>query len=410
MNKIAKSLSIAGLLAAFSLSHGLTTNISVIAQVVPGTNLYDLAYQFHARIADSSVNHNFVNFVVRTHNEAENLETALRSDARILWAEDNIEVDYADSPDNRASTTGAGKGSTIGAVFDPGKTDEDNKMFMQQIHYTPITNPPHDREIKVAILDTGLGQNVPHLWSHVIASANMLRGRGMAFDAPEVVDSNGDGVIDGALGHGSMVTGLVNRLAPNASLVICKIADADGSTDCWSLIKGIAYAVDKGCEVANISMGSLNAIPAVEYADSWAKAHNLTLVYAGGNAGLSRLLSPADSTDGVSVVGVDIQNSKAPFSCYGRHSTVAAPAIGIHSSWWDGTEGIWSGTSFAAPMVTGAIADALRLNQSAVSVDTIVSAVKDSNTDLNQFNPLYVDKLGGLLHCGRLRSLITSRD
>lgn len=323
------------------------------------------------------------------------VQLQMRADPRVLFCEDNVELSMPEH-------IGAGKGSTIGAVFDDGIYNENINM-LTQIHWSLRTWRATDRRIRVGILDTGITKQNPWLLSRVVALYPISRDRSDAWDMPTGVDSNRNFLIDEALGHGSMVAGLVAQIAPYTDLVICRVADADGRADAWTITKGIARSVLAGCEVINISLGSEQAIPALSNVMHFAEDRGAVVVAPIGNNGYRGANYPADISKVIMVTGVDQNDIKAQFSNWDGGSRQSAPATGIKSAWWDGTIGIWSGTSFASPLVAGAIADSLR------SVPPIVPAtlrdlVRNSGTDIDDLNPDYDGELGLRLHCADMAS------
>ena len=56
------------------------------------------------------------------------------------------------------------------------------------------------------------------------------------------------------------------------------------------------------------------------------------------------------------VGGTDLENQRAPSSCFGRAIDLAAPAVNIYSTHLGRVYGMSSGNSFSAPQVAGALA------------------------------------------------------
>ncbi len=321
------------------------------------------------------------------------VQLQMRADPRVRFCEDNVALAMPEH-------IGAGKGSTIGAVFDDGIYGE-NSNLLAQIQWSLRPWRGTDRKVRVGILDTGISRQNPWLLSRVAVLFPIARDRADAWDMPTGVDSNRNFRLDEALGHGSMVAGLVAQIAPYAELVICRVADADGQADAWTITKGIARSVLAGCEVVNISLGSEQAIPALSDVMHYAEDRGTTVVAAIGNNGYRGANYPADISKVVMVTGVNQNDIKAPFSNWDGGARQAAPATGIKSAWWDGTIGIWSGTSFASPLVAGAIADALR---SVPRVPPVIlrDEVEQSGTNIDPLNPDYDGELGNRLDCADL--------
>ena len=153
-----------------------------------------------------------------------------------------------------------------------------------------------------------------------------------------------------------------------------------------TMLNGILYAIYKGADVINISMGAIlddavKKMPVsdqlqasrqngLEEQDVWdyitklADRRNVTLVWAAGNDDVLTQLDPSKRCDcAVRVSAVDQNLAKAGFSNYGNlkeykaeASTVSAPGVGIFGAKPYNAYDAGPGTSFAAPIVTGAIA------------------------------------------------------
>ena len=124
-----------------------------------------------------------------------------------------------------------------------------------------------------------------------------------------------------------------------------------------------------------------------------------------GNENSDKASFPARISKVVAVGGLEPDNTNAPFSNYEGKCDSSAPATGIISQWHDGQIGIWSGTSFSAPMVTGAIADALK-KTGRMSPESLRNKIDKVGRDLDAKNPNYDGELGVLLDVKRLVAAI----
>ena len=92
----------------------------------------------------------------------------------------------------------------------------------------------------------------------------------------------------------------------------------------------------------------------MQEAVTYAQGRGALLIAAYGNEGL--LLPPvypAGFPGVLSVVATGTTDVLAPFTNYGYKADVAAPGVNIVGPWRDGQYGIGSGTSYAAPVVSG---------------------------------------------------------
>ncbi len=312
----------------------------------------------------------------------------------VLWTGDNATLRSAES---------VSRGNTLSVIGTQNDLVAKNDNFLDQVNWNTNLANTNGRTVKVAILDSGLARRQSYLWSKVVASMDAFGGN--VDDVPTSLDSNGDGILDEGVGHGTMVAGLVNVVAPRVSLVIAKVADSDGQATAWNIVKGVAFAVAQGCEVANVSLGSEEPVPAFNGVATWARSQGLLIVAAIGNASENHAWYPSRDSGTLCVAGIDVDDTKAWFSNWDSVAVSAAPSVGLVSQFWDGGLAKWSGTSFAAPFVTAAIADCLRRTTTRTP-DFLTQAVTLSGRSVDAINPNYVGKIGRILDIGALNSRI----
>ena len=204
------------------------------------------------------------------------------------------------------------------------------------------------RGVTVAVLDTG-----------VAADATLGTGRVQYLDA-------GLGIMPGTGkddGHGTAVAGLVAGaaldapgVASAAGILSIRITDADGTSDNFTLAKGIVTAVDAGASIINISMGSHASSTVLSSAIDYASAQGAIIVAAAGNDGAAQLTWPAADPRVVSVGAVDALEQQVYFSNAGPQLKITAPGYGVDAAWLNGQRVSMDGTSASAPLVAGAIA------------------------------------------------------
>ncbi len=203
--------------------------------------------------------------------------------------------------------------------------------------------------IYVAVIDTGI-------WPHNDLSGNLLGGISFV---------PGENWIDGA-GHGTHVAGTIAAringfgvvgAAPAAYLYAIKVLSNTGSGQ-WSwLMSGLYWMAHYyGClfDVANMSLGGSSAPAALEAYINYASQHTL-LVAAAGNSG-GAVGYPAKYQRCLAVSAIQSNNVIAPFSSRGPEVDLCAPGVDILSTLPGNSYGYLSGTSMAAPHVTGAAA------------------------------------------------------
>jgi subtilisin family serine protease len=215
------------------------------------------------------------------------------------------------------------------------------------------------RPVTVAILDTGI---TPHPW---FTSTDWWPE--VTTDQLDPVLAGSDYELDAQSGHGTFVAGIVLRKAPNARLWIDRVLDDIGVCDELQLLQSLdrirrrEQATGTKVDVVNLSLGGYahHDEPSPLVAESLRKFGDRTvIVTAAGNNASDRLFWPAALKNCVAV------GAKATFSDHGWWVNASAPGVDVVGPFPqrrpDGEIELgfarWSGTSFAAPHVAGAIA------------------------------------------------------
>ena len=378
----------------------------LIVQLRPGADPAAVAAKAGVVLRDVTPNAPFALYGV-TSGTAASAQVRLQADAtRVAWAEDNAEVSNPENAAAKAATVFS-KGSSLGVIGSREGVLGGNTTALDQIDWNGSLAFSAGRTVRLAVLDTGLSRTQGGLWAKVDAAYDAFGGN--ADDAAAGVDSSGNGIPDEAVGHGTMVAGIVDAVAPNVRLVIAKIADSDGRATAWTVVRGLAFAANSGAEVANLSMGSPASIAAFNDVAEWCDSKGLLVVAPVGNAGSEGSWYPARSSKALCVTGLGSNDVKADFSNWDGGADAAAPAVGIVSRWVDGGLGAWSGTSFAAPFVSGALADCLR-RTTPQRPKELVKAVSDSGRSIDGLNDKKLKgKLGNVLDFIALDSRLRKR-
>lgn len=232
---------------------------------------------------------------------------------------------------------------------------------------------------RVVILDTGIQRE----WERDPWFSDRVDGAGA--DDLEVLDADRDGELDLQAGHGTFIASLVARHCPSATIIPRRVLNSFGLTSDVDLAHAILRAAKLEPDLLVLSLGAYCADdrppPAIERALAHLPAKTV-VVAAAGNAGQSRVFWPAalktvvavgshDGGDPDSDGTVDGPERRAHFSNFGWWVDACADGLKAHAKFieWDGGLGglvgdeqefsgwaVWSGTSFAAPIVVGALA------------------------------------------------------
>src|SRR3954454_833096 len=234
--------------------------------------------------------------------------------------------------------------------------------------------------VPVAVVDTGADLGAPDLAAKRPVAHSVLRG-GRAAD-----DVNGHGTFVASIAAGSPDNGDGLAGFPgDAALLVVQAGCAAGAFTEVDEAAAIVWAVDHGAKIVNMSFGGARTSPAEERAVRYAQARGVLLVASAGNeqpAGNpvkspAALLQPVGSAGaggaGLVVGGTDEDGARAWFASSGSWISRAAAATQVLGSISSRSEssayrrvtlpgaragryGFASGTSFAAPQVTGAAA------------------------------------------------------
>jgi subtilisin family serine protease len=210
--------------------------------------------------------------------------------------------------------------------------------------------------VVVAVIDTGIDYTHPDLSGRVLVGYNFKDGN------DDIRDTDG---------HGTHVAGILGAAGNNGygiagvcwdcKLLAVKVMDGSGGTD-FGAIAGIKYATDVGAKVINLSFTSDNPQrnPLFDLAIQYAVDHGALVVAAAGNQH-GPVTAPANSPGVVAVSATSERNFEglANFSNYGPQVYIAAPGENILSDYLNQGFRTLSGTSMAAPFISGAAAELL---------------------------------------------------
>jgi subtilisin family serine protease len=192
--------------------------------------------------------------------------------------------------------------------------------------------------IKVAVLDTGSSPAHPDLALNVVyCSGN---------DTPQQA-------------HGTHVSGII--AACNNSYGVVGVAPAS-KLYCYQVLPGggdaIAQAIDaavlQGCDIIHMSLGAYGDYPPLHDAIKRAYADGVVIVAAAGNDP-NQVAYPAAYQEVIAVSALDQNMQKAVFAPLVPNH-IAMPGVNILSTWAPDQYARMSGTSQAAPLLSGTIA------------------------------------------------------
>lgn len=247
--------------------------------------------------------------------------------------------------------------------------------------------------ILISVIDTGVDLSHPQLRNQIAQNLGETgfdsNGADKRFNG---VDDDGNGLIDDWRGynfyhkrplagdnsnHGTHVAGiiaaehssraagssnLVQGIAPKAKILPLAFLGPDGSGPISAAIEAIRYSVSRGAKVINASWGGEGCSVTLRTEVRDLQAKNILFVAAAGNSGSNLDTWPEypASFEGLSQLTVGWIEPDLRRSIYSNYSSrfvhLFAPGGGITSTTPENSYSTFSGTSMAAPFVSGAAA------------------------------------------------------
>lgn len=235
---------------------------------------------------------------------------------------------------------------------------------------TPVAwnNGIFGNKVKVAVIDTGINP--------IDDLQNVVRRVSFVRDLPETVIKESDNVDRGGIrnnGHGTSVAAVIGArvggnlkdqkttdvigVAPNVQLYSLKYADGTTSGTTTEIVKSIDWAIANKMDIINISSGLYVDVPALRNAVQKAYNAGILIVASAGNDGNDRNVTyPARYSQVIAVSSISAKQKISTFSNTGTSMNLTAPGEAVPTINKDGKLIYASGTSYAAPHVTGTLA------------------------------------------------------
>ena len=242
------------------------------------------------------------------------------------------------------------------------------------------------KNIVVGIIDSGVNANHPELQDA------LLSGGFKDFVEPSNTEPKDE------TGHGTHVAGtILGRtigIAKDAKLVVARVFNKEGEASDEGLLAAGQWILEKKPQVVNNSWGGNRDDSFYDDIVKKWKAAGIVPIFSSGNTGEynaggeGSIGSPGSLEDSFSVGALTKDDKLAKFSLRGpsKHTNkfkpeISAPGVNILSADYKGGYVLKTGTSMAAPHVTGAVALILEANGN-LSVDKVEDILKSTATPL----------------------------
>jgi len=302
-------------------------------------------------------------------------------------------------------------------------------------------------ELVIAVIDSGVQISHPDLKDNIWR--NLMDAPGNKIDDDKngyIDDINGWNFVDNTANpaprfsenysengimHGTVVAGAIAAVGNNATgvsgvawrakIMPLKVLSDAGEGEVKNVVRAIDYAINNGADIINLSFVGFDYSKSLESAIKRAYDAGILVVAAAGNEqgegyGYSLDATPLypacyDGKNGenmvIGVAATDTLDQKASFSSYGfKCVDISAPGVSIYSTavyapdkkindkplnkYYDG---YWSGTSMAAPLVSGALALIEKANP-LMNRQEVLDTLINSTDNINRLNPSYLGQLG----------------
>lgn len=294
-----------------------------------------------------------------------------------------------------------------------------------------------NQSVTIAVIDDGIQLNHTDLSANIWTNPGEIAGNSNDDDSNGFIDDvngwNFENSVatpshSGSSSHGSHVAGIaaarwqnINQIAgvmgEQVNIMALNVFGDQSVTTTTNIVNAINYAVDKGADVINMSLGGAGSSSAVRTAMQDAAAAGVVMTISAGNDNTQitagNFYIPAgyakDIGGAISVGSFDATDeTRSSFSNFSTtYVEIAAPGSdsalgGIRSTVPTNTLGYKQGTSMSAPVVAGAAALSIALSKSRSSTPTAAEVEEKITTTATQSS-----LLTPYFKCGRRLNLNT---
>jgi len=392
MRRFYSTLAIGIALAGASIAG--STETEIIVTLKQGQSIEHVNRSAGTRTADEIPGSGI--YLLRTDRNATAVLEKLGRDPRVESAEENKRIRLNEPADPARTFSGLSTDTVFlldGVTTTPFYGADVLRAYAEQPALS-ITKADQARRIstgagaRVAYIDTGVDPAHPALQPWLDPGFDLVAGRsvsemdGLLMDTMYLLDADTMFLLDKrfqfllnhslvsllnsgsvaadfppAFGHGTLVAGILHVVAPEARIVPIKAFDANGYTTLFKVVEAVHLAADLQVDVLNMSFSTQEASKTLRNAISKAAAAGVDVIASAGNDGEeANETYPAAWPEVIGVAATDFNDRIAPFSNYGKSVSLAAPGAFVVSTVPGGKYAAAWGTSFSAPIVSGAVA------------------------------------------------------
>lgn len=333
---------------------------------------------------------------------------------------------------------------SVGASFLPNDTHINKQWYLSRIQaplaWEKVNKSP---SITIAVVDSGIDIDHPDLKDNIWLNEKELANNGLDDDHNGFIDdlhgwdfvaNNPDprpkfeaDWTESGLSHGTIIAGIIAAVGNNregvsgiswqTKIMPLRALNDQGEGRISNVIRAIDYAVNNGADIINLSFVGSNYNEALQESIQRAYDAGVIVVAAAGNEQAEAQGSNTDmdpiypacyqGKNGENIIlGVaasDALDQKTDFSAYGFNCIdITAPGVSFFSTIPKGSnllepskiyDGFWSGTSMAAPIISGSLALIAEINPQLKPTE-IVQILLQSADNISLLNPDYLGQLG----------------
>ena len=291
------------------------------------------------------------------------------------------------------------------------------------------TVSPGRDDVVVAVIDSGIDSSIPQLQGSMWRNPGEIANNGIDDDRNGFIDDvhgwdfrdNDNSSLTGSPlhGHGTFVASIIAAqpgelpivgVAPGVRLMDVRFLDSSNSfrsRDWDTFARAIDYAVDNGADIINLSIYANGRPPSsLETALDRARQRGVIVVGITGNRGGTEVMYPGRYDSILAISATTSSDLLASFSNQGPGVAFCAPGDDVTAITKGGRASTQSGTSFAAPHVTGVLALILSVAPN-LTPDEAIRILADTAIDLGargmdtQYGQGLIDALAAVLRASR---------
>ena len=242
-------------------------------------------------------------------------------------------------------------------VNEIGSVQSLSQIYPQNVRdfdFPNIWKKTRGKDVLVYVVDTGCPKDHKDLESNVDVS----RCRSFV---------DGEDIYDTVNGHSTHCCGTIGAtdngfgtigVAPEVTIVTGKVLNKHGSCTPKQLLNGLEYALTLRPDIINMSLGAEFPMIGLQRMLKKLTDENIIIVSSAGNNGENKVLYPAQHDECIAVGSYTdiIKRQRSEFSSWGDTLDIMAPGEEILSTYLNNKYAVLSGTSMAAPAVSGLIA------------------------------------------------------